>query len=102
MLVLYDDCVMVLVMKEMFKLCVVMIKGKDKERAVAASGALTTLVNYDDMWFLVSDEGLDKSMMVLIMEKGLGVRVKRNCVVMFVRIVDDFEVASLMSAKASE
>ena len=101
-LALHDDCATALATKEMFKLCVATIKGKDKERAVAASGALTTLVNHDDTRFLASDEGLDKSMTALITEKGLGVRVKRNCVVTFARIADDPEVASLMSAKAPE
>ena len=67
--------------------------GKGGERA------LTTLVNHDDTRFLASDEGLDKAMTSLIVEKGLRVRTKRNCVVTFARIADDPEVASLMSAK---
>ena len=98
----YDECATVLATKEMFKLCVSVIKGKGRELAKAASGALTTLVNHDDTRFLASDEGLDKAMTSLIVEKGLRVRTKRNCVVTFARIADDPEVASLMSAKNPE
>jgi len=98
----YDECATVLATKEMFKLCVSVIKGKGRELTKAASGALTTLVNHEDTRFLASDEGLDKAMTSLIVEKGLAVRTKRNCVVTFARIADDPEVASLMSAKNPE
>jgi hypothetical protein len=99
---LSDDASTYLATNETFKLCVGAIKSKNKPISVAASAALTTLVNHEDTRYLASDEGLDKSMTNLITEKSLGVRAKRNCVVTFARLADDPEVASLMSAKNPE
>ena len=95
-----DETATMLGTKEMFKTCLGVIKGKKAQTlGAAASGALSTLVNHEDTRYLASDEGLDKSMSSLIVEKGLGVVTKRNCVVTFARMADDPEVASLMSAK---
>jgi len=85
--------------KEMFKICVSNIKTKNERLGVAASAALTTLVDHEETRFLASDEGLDKSMTTMIADKSIAVVAKRNCVVTFGRIADDPEVASLMCAK---
>lgn len=99
---LSDDAATYLATTDMFKFCITSAKSKNKLISVAATAALTTLVNHEDTRYSASDEGLDKSVTNLINDSALGVRAKRNCVVVFARLADDPEVASLMSAKNPE